>query len=101
MKEVDSIMFKSLILAGSLLFNPTFFEYNGDIAEIHEITQIKGNEIYGENISGKGEGIFYYKYQFLKEGVKRVEVGDKVLISWSKKDYFDENWDEFDVKKVD
>lgn len=74
---------------------------NEMITEIHEITLIKGYEVYGENITGKGEGIFYYEGELKNAGIQDIKVGDKIQFSWSKDDFYNENWRNFKAKKVD
>lgn len=84
---------RKLIIAGTIAIVSQVSQYNEPVVEVHEITNISGEEIRGENISGFGEGIFYYKDDFCNMGVCDIKVGDKVEISWTKSDFYNENWD--------
>lgn len=94
-------MFKKLIIGGIIILSISGCSKTEMITEIHEITSVNGNEIRGENITGKGEGIFYYENQFENVGIKDVNVGDKIKISWRSEDFYNENWNEFKAEKMD
>lgn len=81
---------RRLIIAGAIAITSYF---NAPITEVHEIIEISGEEIRGERLNGTGEGIFYYLEDFSNMGVDEIKVGDVVKISWTKKDFNNENWE--------
>lgn len=66
------------------------------IIEHHEIVAIEGNEIYGENVNGSGEGIYYTFDEFEGMGISKNEliVGDVIAISWNEESFDDEEWED-------
>ena len=103
MRNGDGFMFKKLILIGALSIGLSGCNNPEPpmISEVHEITNIEGNEVYGENINGKGEGIFYTIKELKDKGIKTIAVGDKIKFSWKEIDFRDENWDGFHAEKVE
>lgn len=72
------------------------------IAEQHVIVSIEGNIIRGENVSGKGEGIYYTVEQFEQMGIDEndIVIGDTVLIAWSEYNYNNEEWDQIELVEI-
>jgi|GEM_PF-5102966 len=52
-------------------------------------------EIYGELITGTGEGIFLLQSQLstIPDAPTKLIVGDEIEIAWTVQDYQDENWE--------
>jgi hypothetical protein len=52
-------------------------------------------EIYGELITGKGEGILLLQSQLssILDAPTKLVVGDEIEIAWTIQDYQDENWE--------
>lgn len=70
------------------------------VSEYHLITRVKGNKVYGENVSGTGEGIFYTAEQMKMAGVENVRVGDLIKFNWTKENFENEEWDMFTAEKL-
>lgn len=71
------------------------------ISEVHKIYEIENGFVHGELVKGNGEGIYYSENQLDKEGISNIKIGDKIKFTWSKNDFENENWDEFDAERVD
>lgn len=89
-------MFKSVMIKGVLIVGGILTSVIGEekvVTELHQITEASNGEIRGEFVIGTGEGIFYYEEDFAAMGIKDVKVGERYNISWSKKDFDNENWE--------
>jgi hypothetical protein len=71
------------------------------VLEQHKIVAIEGNEIYGENVSGSGEGIYYMSKDFEDMGISEIAIGDVVEIGWSKENFVNEDWDIYSLELVE
>jgi hypothetical protein len=85
-------MFKRVMVGGILILGLAGCS-DDVVVEVHEIISIDKGEIRGENVNGSGEGIFYYDEDFMDMGLYDTDVGDRVKISWTRKDFDDENWE--------
>lgn len=72
------------------------------VTEKHIITEVKDNVIRGELTEGTGEGIYYTAYDFERAGLHNVKAGDIVEISWTEKDFNNEEWNNiYSLEKVE
>ena len=62
------------------------------ISETHIITTIEDGNITGANINGDDTGIYYSIYDFKSHGIDRINVDDKVRITWTEENYNNEDW---------
>lgn len=71
------------------------------VYELHEIVEIEDGYVRGELVEGTGEGIFYSIKEMDDAGIKDIKIGDEIEFFWKKGDFENENWEEFNAKKMD
>jgi hypothetical protein len=108
------VMFKKFVVTGLLFASITGCSTPNDkqdskidsitekfvIISIDSENNVRG-EIVKDEKSRTGEGIYYNLTELYNAGLKDVEIGDKVSITWSKEDYNSENWSTFIAKEVE
>lgn len=99
-------MFKSLIVSGAILVSSIFGQnaqacpHQDVVIEVFDIQSIENGVIHGEivkGMEGQGEGIVLEQTDYPK-----IEVGDRVAVTYDYNDYVNEIWDNIlDVEVVE
>ena len=70
------------------------------VAENHKITKIENGKVWGENVTGHGEGIYYTLEELQAVGVDviKLEEGDVLSFEWAAHDFYNGNWSDFEAE---
>jgi len=96
----SKIIISTVLISGMAAFNHPHEAKEKTVSESFLIDEVDHNDVIGEPLHGTGEGINYTKSQFEKAGVHNVKIGDKVTVTWSKKDYDNCNWNKMTMHRI-
>lgn len=90
---------KTLLLIIMLFVGPTA-DFEKFAYETFEITEISNGEIRGELLLSTenvtNEGIYLDETYYDLEELRGLKVGDKIIVSYNKDDYYNEYWDKIE-----